>query len=72
MAQNLIDPRTRQATAFYAALAVALYDVMRQGFQPLNTIFLASAAGLTTLGMLSAFLKQAPTSDQNHKELDQG
>lgn len=57
MARNLIDPRTRQATAFYAALAVALYDVIRQGFQPLNTIFLAAAAGLTVAGTLAALFK---------------
>ena len=63
MARDLIDPRTRQATAFYAALAVALYDVIRQGFQPLNTIVLASAAGLTVAGALAAVFKP-PKEDQ--------
>lgn len=59
MARDLIDPRTRQATAFYAAVAVAVYDVIRQGFHPLNTVFLAAAAGLTTLGAFAAMFKTA-------------
>lgn len=57
MARNLIDPRTRQATAFYAALAVALYDVIRQGFHPLNTALIATMAGVSVLGALAAVLK---------------
>jgi hypothetical protein len=57
MAQKLIDPRTREATAFYAALSVAVYDILKSGFQPLNTIVLASAAGLTIVGMLGAMVK---------------
>ena len=57
MARNLVDPRTRQATAFYAALAVSLYDVYRSGFHPLNTALLAAMAGLSVLGALAAVLK---------------
>lgn len=54
MARDLLNPSTRQATAFYAALAVTLYDILRQGFHPLNAIVLASAAGLTVAGTLAA------------------
>jgi hypothetical protein len=60
MARDLIDPRTRQATAFYAAVAVAVYDILRQGFHMLNTIVLASAAGLTVAGALAALVKIKP------------
>jgi len=54
MARNLLDPSTRQATAFYAALAVTIYDILKQGFHPLNTIVLAAAAGLTVAGTMAA------------------
>lgn len=59
MAKGLIDPSTRQATAFYAAVAVAVYDVLKTGggFNIWNTIVLASAAGLTVAGTLAAFMK---------------
>lgn len=58
MARDLIDPKTRQATAFYAAVAVAVYDILKNGFHPLNAIVLASAAGLSAAGMLAHIIKQ--------------
>lgn len=57
MARDLIDPKTRQATAFYAALAVSLFDVIKRGFHPLNAAMLAAMAGITVLGALSMVLK---------------
>jgi uncharacterized membrane protein YjjB (DUF3815 family) len=63
MARNLLDPRTRQATAFYAALAVTLYDIATKGFQPINAAMLAGAAGITVLGTLAALFKQPPKDD---------
>lgn len=56
MARKLTDPSTRQATAFYAALAVTIYDILKQGFHPLNTIVLAAAAGLTVAGTIAAIM----------------
>ena len=60
MARGLVDPRTRQATAFYATLAVSIYDVLKSGFHPLNTAILAAMAGMTVLGGLAAVLKDPP------------
>lgn len=60
MARNLVDPRTKQATAFYAALGITLWDVFKSGFHPLNTAMLAALAGLTVLGGLGAILKDRP------------
>lgn len=62
MAKDLIDPKTRQATAFYAALAVTMWDIIRPGggFHPLNTAFLAALAGITVLGGLGAVMKDKP------------
>lgn len=57
MARNLVDPSTKQATAFYAALAISVYDVFRSGFHPLNTAMLAAMAGITVFGALAALLK---------------
>lgn len=57
MARDLIDPRTRQATAFYAAVAVAVYDIIKTGFHPLNALVLASAAGLSAAGILAQILR---------------
>lgn len=60
MARNLTDPKTRQATAFYAAVAVAVYDVIQRGFHPINAIMLASAAGLTVAGAIAAIMQAKP------------
>ena len=59
MARDLIDPRTRQATAFYAATAVSVYDVIRHGFHFWNVLILASAAGLSAVGVLAMIVKTA-------------
>lgn len=56
VARSLIDPRTRQATAFYAALGVTLWDVYKTGFHPINAAFLALMAGVGTLGALGAVM----------------
>lgn len=63
MARDFLDPKTRQATAFYAALGIAVYDVIRQGFKPLNMIFLAAAAGISVVGGLAILFG----GDQSHK-----
>lgn len=55
MARDLVDPKTRQATAFYAAVAVAVFDIVKHGggFNIWNTIILAGAAGLSVAGILA-------------------
>lgn len=66
MARNLVDPRTKQATAFYAALAVTIWDIARPGggFHPINTAFLAALAGITVLGGLGTILKDKPPAQK--------
>lgn len=71
MARKLINPDTRQATAFYAALAVAIYDVVKPhgGFNVWNTIVLASAAGITVAGALAAILSPGrPAAPPDEKD----
>lgn len=60
MARDLINPRTRQATAFYAALAVTVYDVVTRGFHLWSALILASAAGLTAAGIIGAMMHLGP------------
>jgi 4-hydroxybenzoate polyprenyltransferase len=52
--RKLVDPRTRHATAFYAATAVTAYDLLTRGFHPLNTALMALLAGVGTLGGFAA------------------
>lgn len=56
VASSLVNPRTRQATAFYAALGITLWDVYRQGFHPINASMLAAMAGIGVLGALGAIM----------------
>ena len=57
MARDLVDPKTQKATAFYTALGVAAWDVIKSGFHPLNALILASMAGLGVVGILGTILK---------------
>lgn len=59
VASSMINPRTRQATAFYAALGITLWDVYRQGFHPINASMLAAMAGIGVLGALGAIMGKA-------------
>ena len=59
VAHSLVNPRTRQATAFYAALGITLWDVYRQGFHPINASMLATMAGIGVLGALGAITGKA-------------
>lgn len=43
---TVLDPKTRKATAFYAALGIAIHDVWTRGFNLFNFGMLASLAGL--------------------------
>lgn len=56
VAASMLNPRTRQATAFYAALGITLWDVYRQGFHPINASMLAAMAGIGVLGALGAIM----------------
>lgn len=59
VAASMLNPRTRQATAFYAALGITLWDVYRQGFHPINASMLAAMAGIGVLGALGAIMGKA-------------
>lgn len=56
VAASMLNPRTRQATAFYAALGITLWDVYRQGFHPINASMLAAMAGIGVLGAMGAIM----------------
>lgn len=51
-AARLLDPKTRSATAFYAALGIVLWDIKTRGFHGWNTVFLAALCGLSVAGTL--------------------
>lgn len=55
---RMIDPRTKESTAFYAALGITLWDIFRHGFQPMSTMLLAAMAGLGTLGLIGTLTKK--------------
>lgn len=60
VARSLIDPRTKQATAFYSALGITLWDILRHGFQPISAIMLAGMAGIGVLGALGMIQGRTP------------
>jgi hypothetical protein len=55
-AARLMDPKTRSATAFYAALGIVLWDIKTRGFHGWNTLFLAALCGLSVAGTLGWLL----------------
>jgi hypothetical protein len=57
--QSLIDPRTKQSTAFYALLGIAGWDVISRGFNRWNAVILAALAIPGVLGVIGAFLGSA-------------
>ncbi len=65
VAASMLNPRTRQATAFYAALGITLWDVYRQGFHPINASMLAAMAGIGVLGALGAIMGKEKTEGRN-------
>ena len=65
MSRRLIDPRTREATAFYAALGVTLWDILQKGFNPYSVAILAAMAGIGVLGALGMVLKPPGPEDRN-------
>jgi hypothetical protein len=61
--RKLVDPATKHATAFYAAVGVTVYDMIVRGFHPWNTVLMALLAGVGTLGTwaaLAAAMKGPP------------
>lgn len=52
--KKLVDPKTKQSTAFYAALGVVGWDIITRGFNIYSAVILAALAGLGTLGALAA------------------
>lgn len=56
VARRLVDPKTKEACAFYAALAAAIWDAITRGFHVWNVVFLASLCGISVAGVLSLLL----------------
>jgi len=66
--KNLVDIKTKQATAFYAALGIVVWDTYQRGFNIYNAVILASLAGLGTLGALAAvFGVGSPPTKEDQK-----
>jgi hypothetical protein len=53
---RILDPKTRAATAYYAALGMTLWDIKSRGFHGWNTLFLAALCGLSVAGTLGWLL----------------
>jgi hypothetical protein len=61
---RLIDPSTRRSTAFYAALAIVVWDVYTRGLNVYSAVTLGALAGLGTLGALAlAFGGKTPPKE---------
>lgn len=70
MARRMIDPKTREACAFYAATAAACWDVVTRGFHLWNVVFLAALCGVSVAGLVSLLLgrNQEPVTVEAEKE----
>jgi hypothetical protein len=51
--KNLVDPRTKTATAFYMVLGIACWDVITRGFDRFNSIILAAMAIPGVIGVIA-------------------
>jgi hypothetical protein len=51
--KNLVDPRTKTATAFYMVLGIACWDVLGKGFNRFNSIILAAMAIPGLIGVVA-------------------
>jgi len=58
--RNLTDWQTKEATAFYAALAVCLWDVWKTGCGLYNTSALIALAGIGTISLVAHAVNQSP------------
>jgi len=59
--KKLIDPKTKQSTAFYALLGVAGWDVIQRGLNRWNLIALLALAVPGVIGAVAvAFSGKAP------------
>lgn len=61
--KKLTDPKTKAATAFYAALAACLADVFHRGFNWYSAALLGLMSGVLTLGTLALLLGKDPPED---------
>jgi len=52
--KKLVDPRTKQSTAFYALLGIAGWDAITRGFNRFNAALLAALAVPGLLGFLAS------------------
>lgn len=63
MALRLTNPKTKEATAFYAALTAGMMDVFHRGASLWNVVLLASLAGIGVAGALSLLVRDAQPRD---------
>lgn len=57
--KRLTDPATKQATAFYAALAAAVLDAYHRGFQLWNVVLIGALCGVTVTGLMATLIQAA-------------
>ena len=73
LVKRLTDPKTKESTAFYAALAAVILDAYHRGFHLWNVILIGSLCGITVSGLLAAILGRRvreddkPTSEDAQK-----
>jgi hypothetical protein len=63
MAFRLTNPKTKEATAFYAALTAGMMDVFHRGATLWNVVLLASLAGVGVAGALSLLVRDTQPRD---------
>lgn len=65
LVKKLTDPKTKEATAFYAALAAVVLDAYHRGFHLWNVVLIGSLCGITVSGLLAAILGRVKPEDKN-------
>lgn len=63
MAFQLTNPKTKEATAFYAAVTAGVMDIFHRGASLWNVALLASLAGVGVAGALSLLFRDAQPKD---------
>ena len=63
MAFQLTNPKTKEATAFYAAVTAGVMDIFHRGASLWNVVLLVSLAGVGAAGILSLLFRDAQPKD---------
>ena len=61
---GMLNPETRKATAFYAAMTVTVYDIWNHGFSQWNLVSLLLLSGVAGLSGLAEVIHGRTTAQQ--------